>query len=327
MAAGQTTVTLPALMAGAHTITAQYSGDTSYSASEGVVAFNVTALSASTTTVSVTPSAPSTTDSVTATATVTAGATGTMQFLLDGTEAGTPVTVANGTAQYSLGKLAAGSHAVTAQYSGDSVFAAANGQQSFVVSSTAAAFTLTATNVTTGQNASASSTVTVASTSDYAGTVQLAVTGSGLTNACYLVNSNPAVAAHNTTTALVTIYTGSSCTSVQSAARVKTLASTARPSGGSGLAGNTEVSLAAIGGAGLLLLGLRRRSITRWLVMLAAVSVLGLLGGCGGSSSKSTTTTTTPTGAAAGTYTLTITGTDSTSASNTATTTFTLSVQ
>ena len=327
MAAGQTTVTLPALTSGAHTITAQYSGDTSYSASEGVVAFNVTALSASTTTVSVTPSSPSTTDSVTATATITTGATGTVQFLLDGTAAGTPVTVASGTAQYSLGKLAAGSHAVTAQYSGDSVFAAANGQQSFVVSSTAAAFTLTATNVTTGQNASASSTVTVASTSDYAGTVQLAVTGSGLTNACYLVNSNPAVAAHNTTTALVTIYTGSSCTTVQSAARVKTFASTARPSGSSGLAGHTEVSLAAIGGAGLLLLGLRRRSITRWLVMLAAVSVLGLLGGCGGSSSKSTTTTTTPTGAAAGTYTLTVTGTDSTSASNTATTTFTLTVQ
>jgi hypothetical protein len=125
---------------------------------------------------------------------------------------------------------------------------------------------------------------------------------------------------------LITVYTGSACTTVKNAVQIGTNASAARPVGGSGLAGGAGVSLAAIGGAGLLLLGLRRRSVERWMVVLAAVSVFGILSGCGGSS-KSTTTTTTPTGAAAGTYTLTVTGTDSASSNNTATAVFTLKVQ
>ena len=338
MTKAQTTVTLPALSAGAHTITAQYSGDTSYSASEGVSSFTVLALSATTASVTVTPSSPSTTDSVTATAFVTTGATGTVQFLLDGKAAGSPVTVANGTAQYSLGNLAAGSHTVSIQYSGDTNFAAATGQQSFVVSSTAAAFTLAATNVTVGGDASASTTVTVASTSDYAGTVQLAVTGTGPTNSCFLVNNNPSVASHATATAIISIYTGGACSTVTTTtanAMHKIIASNTRPTpepnskpfSGSGLTSTTEVSLASLSAAGALLLGLcRRRSLIRWLVLLAAVSAIGILSGCGGSSSKSTASTT-PASAPAGTYTLTVTGTDATTGSNTATTTFTLTIQ
>jgi hypothetical protein len=326
IAGGKTVDTLPALTAGAHTITAQYSGDTSFSGSSGFVAFNVLALSSSTVTVSVTPGSPSTTDSVTATATVTAGATGSAQFLLDGKAVGKPMVITNGTAQSALGTLAAGNHTVTVQYSGDTVFAAANAQQSFVVSSTAAAFTLTASNVSMGQNASASSTVTVASTSDYAGTVQLAVSGNGPANACFLVDANPTVTPHGTATALITLYTGSDCTTVQNAARLRTSASAMRPAGGSGLARSAGVSLAAFGGAGLLLLGLRRQRFARWMVVLAAVSVLGLLSGCGGSSGNSTTSTTPP-GAATGTYTLIVTGTDATSTSNSATATLTLTVQ
>ena len=326
IANGKTVVTLPALAAGEHTITAQYSGDTSFAGSSGLVAFNVLALSGSAVNVSVTPDSPSTANRVTATAAVNAGATGTVQFQLDGAAAGKPVAVGNGKAQSALGMLAAGDHTVTAQYSGDAVFAASSGQQSFVVSSTTAAFTLTASNVNVGQNGSASSTVTASSISDYAGTVQLTVTGSGPSDACFLVGGNPTVAAHGTAIALITVYTGSACTTVQNAVRMRTNAATTRPAGGSGLAGRAGVSLAAFGGAGLLLLGLHRRSRTRWMVALAGVSVLGILSGCGGSSSKSTTTTTPP-GAAAGTYTLTVTGMDSTSTGNTATTTFTLTVQ
>jgi hypothetical protein len=325
IAGGKTVVTLPALTAGAHTITAQYSGDTSFSSSSGFVAFNVLALSGSSVKVSVTPGSPSTKESVTATVTLTAGATGAAQFLLDGTAAGAPVAIANATAQSVLGTLTAGNHTVTVQYSGDTVFAAESGQQSFVVSSTTAAFTLTASNVTMGQDASASSTVTVASTSDYAGTVQLAVSGSGPANACFLVDGNPTVAPQGTTTALITVYTGSDCTAVRnSAARAATTVSPARPVTGDGLATTAGISLAGLGGAGLLLLGLRRRSFARWMIMLAAVTVLGILSGCGGSS-KSTTTT--PPGAATGTYTLTVTGTDAVSSTNTATATFTLIVK
>lgn len=323
MASGQTTVTLPALTAGAHTITAQYSGDTSYSSSTGVSAFTVQALTAAAVSVAVTPSAPSTTDNVTATATVTAGATGTVQFLLDGNAVGSAVAIAGGQAQGTLGTLTAGSHTVTAQYSGDSVFAAASGTQSVVVSSTSAAFTVAATNVTMGQSASASSTITVASTSDYAGTVQLAVTGSGPSNSCFLINSNPTVAAHGTATALITFYTGGSCSTVANAVRLHNLSASKEPVKLFASAGH--ISLAMLGGAGLLLVGLRRRSLARWMVLFVAISTLGIMTGCGGSSHSSTTTTST--GAAAGTYTLTVTGTDATSSSNSATTTLTLTVQ
>jgi hypothetical protein len=132
------------------------------------------------------------------------------------------------------------------------------------------------------------------------------------------------VAAHGTATALITVYTGSDCATVQNAVRIKASASAGRPAGGSGWAGSTGISLAALGGAGLLL-GLRRRRFARWMAALIAVSVIGILSGCGGSSGS--TSTTTPPGAATGTYTLTVTGTDAVSNTNTATATFTLIVQ
>lgn len=324
LANGATTVTLPAMTVGAHVISAQYSGDSNYSASTGQVSFNVVSLSTSAAAVSVTPSSPTTTDSVTATAAVTAGATGTVQFLLDGTAVGSPVTLANGTAQYGLGKLAAGSHTVTVQYSGDGSFAAASGDQTFIVSSTASAFTLTAGNVTMGTNDSASSTVTVTSTTDYAGTVQLAVSGSGPSNACYLVDGNPTVSPQGTATTQISFYTGNSCTTVPNAIPLGST-SIAIAQRSSGMAGTTEVALASVWGAGFLLFGLRRRrrALARLLVLLAVVSVFGMLSGCGGSGTKPTTTT----AAATGTYTLTVKGVDSASSSNTATTTMKLTIQ
>lgn len=61
-------------------------------------------------------------DPVSATATVTGGdapRTGTVQFALDGTDAGAPVALVNGKASIDLGILAHGSHTITAAYSGD----------------------------------------------------------------------------------------------------------------------------------------------------------------------------------------------------------------
>ena len=46
-----------------------------------------------------------------------------MQFQIDGTNAGSPVTLSNGTATYETSTLAVGSHSVAAIYSGDSDFA------------------------------------------------------------------------------------------------------------------------------------------------------------------------------------------------------------
>jgi uncharacterized repeat protein (TIGR01451 family) len=65
---------------------------------------------------------------VTFTATVSANTststipTGTVQFVVDGSNFGAPVTMSNGTAQITTSSLSAGNHSVSAQYSGDGNF-------------------------------------------------------------------------------------------------------------------------------------------------------------------------------------------------------------
>jgi hypothetical protein len=63
--------------------------------------------------------------SITYTATVTAGATGTVTFAIDGMTQ-SPVTLTTGIAKFSISNLSPGTHTVTAAYSGDGTFAPAN---------------------------------------------------------------------------------------------------------------------------------------------------------------------------------------------------------
>src|SRR5207247_1308204 len=75
--------------------------------------------------------------SVTFTATISIGdpsagtPTGTVQFQIDGSDAGSPVSVSTSdgvtTASFSITSLAVGSHTVTASYSGDDSFAGSSG--------------------------------------------------------------------------------------------------------------------------------------------------------------------------------------------------------
>ena len=62
------------------------------------------------------------------------GPTGTVQFKIDGSNAGSPVTLSGGTAAYSTVALAAGNHSITAVYSGNANFA---GSMSSTVTQTA----------------------------------------------------------------------------------------------------------------------------------------------------------------------------------------------
>src|SRR5207302_62447 len=100
----------------------------------GLVVFSNSATAATTTTTGV-GSSPSTAvfgQALTFTATVSianpgAGmATGTVQFQIDGSDAGSPVSVSTAdgvtTASFSMTSLAVGSHTVTASYSGDDSF-------------------------------------------------------------------------------------------------------------------------------------------------------------------------------------------------------------
>ncbi len=123
--ASLTTTTIPA---GVHPITAVYSGDATYNPSRST---NITQTVRGATTVALTttldPSGPGQMVTFTAIASF-AGAyigspTGTMIFR-DGSTTLSTLNVSSGYAFYSTAALAYGSHAITASYSGDSVFVA-----------------------------------------------------------------------------------------------------------------------------------------------------------------------------------------------------------
>ena len=121
-----TSAPVSGLTAGNHTVTAVYSGDTNYltSTSAGVTQV-VNGLTSTTTAVSPT-TAITYGQNASFTATISpAAATGTVQFKVDGTNSGSPVTISGGSATLSgVSSLTAGSHTITAVYSGDGSYAA-----------------------------------------------------------------------------------------------------------------------------------------------------------------------------------------------------------
>jgi hypothetical protein len=135
----QATFTISSLAVGSHTITANYSGDTSFMASTGddSAAPQVVDKASTTTAVDSTPNPSTAGTTVTFTASVTAtspGAgtpTGTVNFLEGTTTLASSVTL-NGSDQatFTISSLAAGSHTITANYSGDTSFLASTGNDS-----------------------------------------------------------------------------------------------------------------------------------------------------------------------------------------------------
>jgi prepilin-type N-terminal cleavage/methylation domain-containing protein len=110
------------LSVGNHTINAVYSGDSAYSSNVSTLSGGQTVnlLSSATAVTSLkNPASPS--DAVTFTATVSpSGATGTVQFKVDGSNFGVPVMLVSGTANSdTTSSLATGTHTITAVYSGD----------------------------------------------------------------------------------------------------------------------------------------------------------------------------------------------------------------
>ena len=132
LAGGAATSSGITLTAGSHTITVVYSGDATYAAAPG--SLTVTA-AVPTAAVAVTASSPYTIagQALTFTASVApsvSGATtptGTVQFEVDGSDLGTSVALVNGAATSGSVTLTAGSHTVTAVYSGDSTYAGGPG--------------------------------------------------------------------------------------------------------------------------------------------------------------------------------------------------------
>src|SRR5439155_4041334 len=123
---------------GTHTVTASYSGDGSFVGSNAALTGGESVNKANTSTAvssSVNPSVPGQAVTFTATINITSpgGGTpsGTVQFQIDGSSAGSPVNVSTSggvtTASLSTASLAGGTHSITASYSGDSSFTGSSG--------------------------------------------------------------------------------------------------------------------------------------------------------------------------------------------------------
>ena len=127
-----TSGSISTLSAGTHTVTAVYSGATGYAPNTGTLGGGqvVNPLSTSTTVASSLNPSPFG-QAVTFTANVASGAgtpAGTVQFNIDGSPLGSPVTLASGSASSgSISTLAVGTHTVTAVYSGATDYAASTG--------------------------------------------------------------------------------------------------------------------------------------------------------------------------------------------------------
>jgi len=168
VSSGVASIAISTLAAGAHSITAVYSGDANSAGSASPALAQTVNKAASSVSLSSSPNPSVTGQSVTLKATVSpASATGTVQFL-DGANALGTATVKSGSATLAVSTLAAGTHAITAIYSGD---AATAGSTSAALTQTvklpvpAAPTKLTAAAVSSSQinlswTASASSGVT-----------------------------------------------------------------------------------------------------------------------------------------------------------------------
>ena len=291
-----------ALASSPYNITAVYAGDTTY---------NISTSAAQTLTVSAAVPIPTSTvvtssalngnlgSSITFTATIMGGSgspSGSIAFLDGGTSLGSPVPVSNGAATYTTSTLTAGTHVITAIYSGDGNSA---GSTSTSISEiiTAPAFTasVSPTSITIPRGSVGTATVTLTTVGGYAGSATFACGALPAHLSCtFAPASITFTGANNSATSTLTIATNASA------------AVTPAQFPGSSNSSTIFAALLLPGFGVFGLAALRRRSglvrclNIRMLLALVALSMAGLLGisGCGGSSN-----------AATGTYTVAITAT------------------
>ena len=180
--------TSSSLTVGSHSITAVYSGDSTYLGSTSAPLIETIVQPAPiTTTTSVTTNAnPQTVGaSVTFTATVSAGASnsgspsGTVTFYDAATELGTSVLTSSLTATFTTASLAQGNHPITGSYSGDATFAASTSSvlvESIVAFTSSGDFTIAASpsSLILTPGGSGAITLTLAPVNGFQGPVSLA---------------------------------------------------------------------------------------------------------------------------------------------------------
>ncbi|GAA3365153.1 hypothetical protein GCM10017744_066740 [Streptomyces antimycoticus] len=148
-AAGNASVTVPALSVGTHQVAAFYNGDTNFAASNSPLTPLTVNPADSTTTLTVSPAAPVCGEEVTLCAQVTTTPpgtctpTGTVTFAVDGVPTVVAAIDATGQACVSAGDIPAGTHTVTATYNGNGDVAGSTGTGTVTVGQGASTTTVT----------------------------------------------------------------------------------------------------------------------------------------------------------------------------------------
>jgi hypothetical protein len=265
------------LAPGTYSLTAHYSGDATYAASvSNAINLTVSILAPKVTvTSSANPSYSG--ENVTFLATIAgvlsnplAGSTSTVAFSDGATVLGT-VPVSAGAASYTTNFSSAGSHTITAAYSGDANNAAASGTLTQTVDAPVAVGPGSggSTSLTVASGQSVTTPVSVSGAAGFSGTLNFSCTGLPANAACSFSPASVTASGTTAATTTLTVSTGATTTAgTRDAARLRAMAVLA---------------------CGLPLLGLltllpvaRRRKLLLCLGFALFVSVTGLTG-CGGS--------------------------------------------
>lgn len=165
---GAATITTSALAVGSHTLTATYNGDSSFNSATGQTSQTVNLAPSTTTLSTVNPNPAAVGATVTLIASVTpTGATGTVTFFDGTTQLGAPVNVNNGSAGITISTFTAGTHSLTAAYSGDTNRAPSTSSPVTLTVTQTTTLTLAAnpTTATFGQSVTLTATANPSSTS------------------------------------------------------------------------------------------------------------------------------------------------------------------
>ncbi len=177
---GVATFTLSSLAAGSHSITAVYSGSTSFagSTSSAVTLVINAGATATTTTLSISPNPATFIQTITLTATIAPHSTdtppGAVNFMDGSTSVGIGSLNTSGVATFSVSSLTPGTHSITAVYSGSASFASSTSSAlSLVVSAAGTATTLSVspTSPVDGQPTILTATIVPAPTGSNLGSV------------------------------------------------------------------------------------------------------------------------------------------------------------
>lgn len=320
------------LAAGSDTLTATYSGSSTYAGGTGTATVSMVSTALATPSILVTPAKTSINSSQslgvtvqvsgssgtpTGTATLTAGS-------YTSTATGLDLT---GTAIFTVpaNSFSAGTDALSVNYSGDATYAAAT-SSSTTVTVTQSTYALAAgTPSPTSVSPGGTSTVTISggtSSTGYSGTVTMnscTLTSSSVTNP----NSPPTCSVSGTITYSSGTPSGTATATVSTTAQVSEVVYPRL--------GNGKGWLGAGGGAVLaflVFLGIpaRRKSWRAMLGMVVLLVTLGSLAACGGGGGGGGSTGPTIPATSAGSYTFTVSGSSSPSVGTAPTTTFTITV-